>query len=103
VHIDHGYPFLINDDLATSEAKALAQEYLGPENVIDLDQRMTAEDFAYYSHIIPACFYRLGVKDPSWPTIRNLHTPEFDADERSLETGMGLMAWLAVNLLKPLQ
>jgi amidohydrolase len=103
VHIDHGYPFLVNDDLATSEAKALAQEYLGPENVIDLDQRMTAEDFAYYSHIIPACFYRLGVKDPSWPTIRNLHTPEFDADERSLETGMGLMAWLAVNQLKPLQ
>jgi amidohydrolase len=103
VFIDHGYPFLVNDDLATSEAKALAQEYLGRENVIDLDQRMTAEDFAYYSHIIPACFYRLGVKDPSWDKIRNLHTPEFDADERSLETGMGLMAWLAVNQLKPLQ
>jgi len=100
VHIDHGYPFLVNDDLATSEAKALAQAYLGPENVVDLDQRMTAEDFAYYSHIIPACFYRLGVKDPSWPTIRNLHTPEFDADEHSLETGMGLMAWLALGTLK---
>jgi len=103
VFIDHGYPFLVNDDLATSEAKALAQQYLGYENVVDLDQRMTAEDFAYYSHIIPACFYRLGVKDPSWEKIRNLHTPEFDADERSLETGMGLMAWIAVNQLKPLQ
>jgi len=102
VFIDHGYPFLVNDDLATSEAKALAQHYLGKENVVDLDQRMTAEDFAYYSHIIPACFYRLGVKDPSWQNIRNLHTPEFDADERSLETGIGLMAWLAVNQLKPL-
>ena len=100
VFIDHGYPFLVNDDLATSEAKALAQEYLGRENVVDLDQRMTAEDFAYYSHIIPACFYRLGVKDPSWEKIRNLHTPEFDADERSLETGMGLMAWLAMSRLK---
>jgi amidohydrolase len=103
VFIDKGYPFLVNDDLATAEAKALAQEYLGPENVVDLDQRMTAEDFAYYSQVIPACFYRLGVKDPSWESIRNLHTPEFDADERSLETGMGLMAWLAVNQLKPLQ
>jgi amidohydrolase len=103
VFIDHGYPFLVNDDLATSEAKALAQEYLGPENVVELEQRMTAEDFAYYTQIIPACFYRLGVKDPSWKTIRNLHTPEFDADEHSLETGMGLMAWLAVNQLKPLQ
>jgi len=103
VFIDHGYPFLVNDDLATSEAKALAEEYLGPGNVVDLDQRMTAEDFAYYTQIIPACFYRLGVKNPSWEKIRNLHTPEFDADERSLETGMGLMAWLAVNQLKPLQ
>jgi metal-dependent amidase/aminoacylase/carboxypeptidase family protein len=103
VFIDHGYPFLVNDNLATSESKALAQEYLGPENVVDLEQRMTAEDFAYYSHIIPACFYRLGVKDPSWDKIRNLHTPEFDADERSLETGMGLMAWLTVNQLRPLQ
>jgi len=103
VFIDHGYPFLVNDDLATSEAKALAQEYLGPENVVELDQRMTAEDFAYYTQVIPACFYRLGVKNPEWETIRNLHTPEFDADERSLETGMGLMAWLAVNQLKPMQ
>ncbi len=103
VFIDKGYPFLVNDELATSEAKALAQEYLGTENVVDLDQRMTAEDFAYYSHIIPACFYRLGVKNPSWSTIRNLHTPEFDADERSLETGMGLMAWLAVNHVSPMQ
>jgi amidohydrolase len=99
VFIDKGYPFLVNDDLATSEAKALAQQYLGPENVVDLDQRMTAEDFAYYSHIIPACFYRLGVKNPSWENIRNLHTPDFDADESSLETGMGLMAWLALGVL----
>jgi amidohydrolase len=103
VFIDKGYPFLVNDELATSEAKTLAEQYLGPENVVDLDQRMTAEDFAYYSHIIPACFYRLGVKNPSWSTIRNLHTPEFDADERSLETGMGLMAWLAVNHVNPMQ
>lgn len=100
VHIDHGYPFLVNDELVTSEAKALAQQYLGAENVVDLEQRMTAEDFAYYSHIIPACFYRLGVKNPAWPTFRNLHTAEFDADESSLETGMGLMAWLAMGSLK---
>lgn len=101
VFIDKGYPFLVNDDVATSEAKALAMKYLGAENVVDLDQRMTAEDFAYYSHIIPACFYRLGVKNPAWDAIRNLHTAEFDADESSLETGMGLMAWFAVNALSP--
>ncbi len=100
VFIDKGYPFLVNDDLATSEAKALAQAYLGSENVVNLEQRMTAEDFAYYSHIIPACFYRLGVKNPSWRNIRNLHTPDFDADEYSLETGMGLMAWIVLGSLE---
>lgn len=103
VFIDKGYPYLVNDEIATTEAKVLAQQYLGAENVVDLDQRMTAEDFAYYSHIIPACFYRLGVKDPAWTHIRNLHTAEFDADERSLAAGMGLMAWLAVNQIKPMR
>jgi metal-dependent amidase/aminoacylase/carboxypeptidase family protein len=58
---------------------------------------MTAEDFAYYSHIIPACFYRLGVKNPGWNQVRNLHTSAFDADESSIETGMGLMSWIALN------
>lgn len=97
VFIDKGYPFLINDDTVTQKAKLAAIEYLGAENVVDLEQRMTAEDFAYYSHIIPACFYRLGVKNPQWNEIRNLHTPTFDADENSIALGAGLMAWLAVK------
>jgi len=97
VFIDKGYPFLVNDDELTAKSKNLAIEFLGSENVVDLEQRMTSEDFAYYSHIIPACFYRLGVKSPEWPEIRNLHTSNFDADESSIETGMGFMAWLAVK------
>jgi amidohydrolase len=97
VFIDKGYPFLVNDEKLTFKTKQLAIEYLGEENVVDLDQRMTAEDFAYYSHIIPACFYRLGVKNPDWKEVRNLHTSTFDADESSIEIGMGLMAWIAVN------
>lgn len=96
VFIDKGYPFLVNDDKLTARSKLLAAEFLGEDNVVDLEQRMTAEDFAYYSHIIPACFYRLGVKNPEWQEIRNLHTATFDADERSIETGMGLMAWLSM-------
>jgi amidohydrolase len=99
VFIDKGYPFLINDDKTTERSKQLAIDYLGTENVVDLDQRMTAEDFAYYSHIIPACFYRLGVKNTDWKQIRNLHTPNFDADESSIEAGMGLLAWIAINQL----
>ncbi|MBK7215467.1 MAG: M20/M25/M40 family metallo-hydrolase, partial [Bacteroidales bacterium] len=97
VFIDRGYPFLVNDAETTNRAKELAKEFLGADKVVALEQRMTAEDFAYYSHIIPACFYRLGVKNPSWTEIRNLHTATFDADESSLEVGMALLAWLALN------
>jgi amidohydrolase len=97
VFIAKGYPFLVNDEKTTSETKKLAIEYLGTENVVDLDQRMTAEDFAYYSQIIPACFYRLGTRNEVAGITANLHTSAFDVDERSIETGMGLMAWIALN------
>jgi len=97
VFIDKGYPFLVNDDKVTAEAKQAAIEYLGPENVVDLDMRMTAEDFAYYSQLVPSCFYRLGIRNESRGIVHNLHTARFDVDETSLEIGAGLMAWMAVS------
>lgn len=100
VVIDKGYPFLINNDKLTESIKGNAIEYLGNENVVDLEMRMTAEDFAYFSHLKPSCFYRLGVRNQEKGIISNLHTSTFDIDENSLETGMGLMAWLAISQLK---
>jgi amidohydrolase len=92
VKIDVGYPFLVNDDDTTQKCIDAAKEFLGEENVVDLELRMTAEDFAYYSQIIPACFYRLGTSDST-----GLHTPTFMVDEEALKTGMGLMAYLAMK------
>lgn len=97
--IDKGYPFLENDEKTTKIAKEAAIDYLGKENVIDLDLRMTAEDFAYYSQIVPACFYRLGVKDVKF-NHTGLHTSTFNVDEQALELSTGLMVWIALNQLK---
>lgn len=99
VFIDKGYPFLVNDEILSKNAKQYAIQYMGSENVVDLDIRMAAEDFAYYSQIVPSCFYRLGTRNESKGIIHNLHTPLFDIDESSLETGAGLMAWMAVKAL----
>ncbi len=96
VFINKGYPFLVNDEDLTSRSFNNAVKYLGAENVVELDMRMTAEDFAYYTQKIPGCFYRLGVRNESKGITSNLHTSTFDIDEKSLETGMGVMAWLAV-------
>lgn len=100
VFIDKGYPFLVNDEALTEAALKLAVDYLGSENVVDLDLRMTAEDFAYYSRKLPSCFYRLGICNEKKGIVHNLHTAQFDLDETAPETGAGLMAWLAVNSLK---
>ena len=98
--IHRGYPFLINDDAVTDRAKKSAEEYLGKENVEDLEMWMAAEDFSFYSQKAPACFYRLGVRNESRGIISSVHTSTFDIDESALETGMGLMAWMAVRELE---
>ena len=98
--IENGYPFLVNDEATTKKARAAAEEYLGKENVEELPLRMTAEDFAFFSQQIPACFYRLGTGNKSKGITSGVHTATFDIDEQALEIGVGLMAWLALNELK---
>ncbi len=93
-----GYPYLVNDEVVTAQIKKSAIAYLGKENVVDLELRMTAEDFAYYSQIMPGCFYRLGTATPGMQTS-GLHTSTFNPDERAIEQGMGLMSWLAIEQL----
>jgi amidohydrolase len=99
VQIDRGYPFLSNDEALTQRNRQHAEAYLGAENVVDLAVRMTGEDFAYYAQQMPACFYRLGVRNEAKGIIHPVHNAKFDIDENALITGSGLMAWLAVNEL----
>jgi metal-dependent amidase/aminoacylase/carboxypeptidase family protein len=101
VDIRHGYPFLKNDEALTRQAQERARSYLGEENVVELPIRMTGEDFAFYSHHLPACFYRLGVANEERGITSPVHTNTFDVDEACLETGTGLMAWLAAAALQP--
>jgi hippurate hydrolase len=58
---------------------------------------MGAEDFGFYSQVIPGCFYRLGVMNAAMGITSGVHTPTFNVDERAIETGMGIMAWLGAT------
>lgn len=100
VTINVGYPHLINDPDVTERCRRAAIDFLGAERVDDLPIRMGAEDFAYYTHHIPGCFYRLGIRNEARGIVHGLHTPRFNIDEAALETGVGLMAWLALTLLR---
>jgi len=97
--IQKGYPFLKNNPELTRRMKHNAIDFMGEENVIDLDIWMAAEDFAYYTQVTDACFYRLGTRNEAQGIISGVHTPTFNIDESALEIGAGLMSWLALTEL----
>jgi len=98
LHIDVGYPVVTNDPRFNAKALVLAEEYLGEENVQETEMRMGAEDFGYYTKLIPGCFYRLGVMNAEKGITSGVHTPNFNIDENAIEIGVGMMAWLGSSL-----
>ena len=99
-NIVRGYPFLINNEALTGRVQGYAEEYLGNDKVEALEIWMAAEDFAFFSQQAEACFYRLGVRNEQKGITSSVHTSTFDIDETALETGIGLMAWIAVRELE---
>ncbi|MDR1793714.1 MAG: amidohydrolase [Bacteroidales bacterium] len=96
-NIKKGYPVLINDENSTLKMQKIAQEMLGKENVLTLKHRMTAEDFAYYSHHFPSVFYRVGTKIDGIDC--NLHTPNFNINENALQIAPAVMSYMAFRWL----
>jgi amidohydrolase len=86
-----GYPFLANDINFTNDTKNKISKEIGSKFVHDLEIRMTAEDFSYYSQKVPACFFRLGVANEERGINYGVHHPKFDIDHRSLITGVSAM------------
>ena len=97
LEIRKGYPFLQNDDTLTRVSMTNAKVYLGKENVEEMDIRMTAEDFSYYSQQVPACFFRLGIRNEDLGIVHGVHHAQFDIDKNALEVGAGVMAYLAIK------
>jgi hippurate hydrolase len=98
IKIDVGYPFVYNDESLSAKARSFAETFIGAENVSETELRMGGEDFAYYTHHIPGCFFRLGAGNKEKGIVSNVHTPTFNIDESAIEHGMGMMAWLAINV-----
>jgi hippurate hydrolase len=96
--VDVGYPTVDNEPLITEAAWKLADTFMGASNVEETEKRMGAEDFGYYSQVIPGCFFRLGVRNESKGIIHNVHTPHFNIEEEAIENGVGMMAWLGSQL-----
>ncbi len=100
VDVRPGLPSLFNNEALTQQAWDFGKEYIGEDFAVETQVRMTAEDFAWFSHEVPACFYRLGVSNEAKGITSPVHTPTFNIDEDALELGMGFMAYLAIRSLQ---
>ena len=93
----NGYPVLVNDANLTEKIQRFAGEFLESKNIIMLDHRTTAEDFAYFSQRFPSVLFRLGTggeNDCSFP----LHSSKFNVNEHVFHFGHGLLSFMAYKL-----
>jgi metal-dependent amidase/aminoacylase/carboxypeptidase family protein len=94
------YPPSICDPDMAEQLGASARTLLGPEAVLLSQPEMGAEDFAFVLQKVPGAMLWLGVKHPSWPKPKPVHTATFDIDESALPIGSSAMAGVALDFLK---
>lgn len=99
VNIPKGHASLYNDPAVTAQAESWAKAFLGDANVKELDIRMAGEDFSFYTQHMPGCFFRIGTNRNNEEFTASVHNARFNIDEEALKTGVGTMAWIALNAL----
>ena len=92
------YPPTINHAAETEFARSLLGEVVGPENVLDFEPTMGAEDFSYYLQKQPGCYFLIGNGDGTHrdgghgmgPCM--LHNPSYDFNDELIP--LGATAWV---------
>lgn len=100
IEIRNGYPSIYNNIDVTKKVRSLTETYLGSSNIIDLERRMTTDDFAYFSQVFPSVFFRIGIGFENGDKYQ-LHNSSFIANQDVLKYSSGLIAWLIFNMSKP--
>lgn len=100
IEIEESYPGIINQGAMTRLVRRSAAKVLGEDHVL-LGRRpsMGTDDFGYFSHCVPGCYYQLGTADPDWPTRWPDHSPLFRVSERALPIAAALHAQIALDFL----
>jgi amidohydrolase len=94
-----GYPVTRNDPGAVEIFGRTAREALSAERVLTVERPvMGGEDFAFYSQVVPSCFFILGLIPPGAPRIPELHQSDFDFIDDAIATGIEVFCRLALRL-----
>ena len=90
-----GVPPVVNDEVAVGMLER-AVAAIGPDAVAATPQSPGGEDFSWYLEQVPGAMARLGVWDGFGPQV-DLHSPNFDLDERALAIGVRTLAGVVLN------
>lgn len=96
IEYERGYPVVINSDAETDFARQVAEELVGPEQVVFPFGPVTgSEDFAYYLQHKPGSFLRLGNGLDSVM----LHNAHYDFNDANLSVGAAYWTRLVERFL----
>lgn len=93
------YPPTVNDNRMYEHVKKVATELLGPPNFRVVPPMMGAEDFSFYSEVVPSAFYYIGVRNETLGSIHTGHSPYFMIDEDVLPFGAAVHSTIAERYL----
>jgi amidohydrolase len=100
VRYDLGYPVTRNDESMADVFNTVATEAFGPERIQPLETPvMGGEDFSFYCHEVPSCFFALGLIPPgkTWDQMPQLHQPTFDFNDEAIPVGIEAFCRLALR------
>ena len=96
-----GAPPVENDADATAIFAAAATDVLGAGKVVETPQSQGGDDFSWYLEHVPGTYARLGVHDPESDRGRlDLHSSDFDVDERAIAVGIRVLVTAAIRALQ---
>lgn len=96
---DQFYPPTVNDKSMNNHVFRVAADVVGPQNVKLVPPMMGAEDFAFYTEVIPAAFFYIGMRNETVGSIHSGHSPYFMIDENVLPIGAAMHAAIAERYL----
>nr|WP_225444504.1 amidohydrolase [Pseudomarimonas arenosa] len=95
VPADAGNPVTVNNPELTARMLPVLGSVVGPDQVIEMDRVMGAEDFSLYAQRAPGLFFFVGSTPKETPIAEapSNHSPMFHLDEQALDVGVkGLLA-----------
>ncbi|HEV8021723.1 MAG TPA: M20 family metallopeptidase [Candidatus Lustribacter sp.] len=98
IEVDYrwSYPPTVNAAEPNDVVRALGRRLLGPENVVEHDIVMWAEDMSFMQEQRPGAYFLVGSRGGEASAYPH-HNARFDIDERSLDVGYRMMTGLGMN------